>query len=52
MLGVGFLIYSALVGGVQGKAAPQAVFNKPIQLLGDVSDYGIMETTQIANLHR
>ncbi|RDI83315.1 hypothetical protein Vi05172_g6626 [Venturia inaequalis] len=41
MLGVGFLIYSALVGGVQGKAAPQAVFNKPIQLLGDMINNNI-----------
>lgn len=53
-LGVGFLICSTLVAGVQSKAASEilAVFDKPIQLFGNVSDFESLVFTQVANLHR
>lgn len=53
-LGVGFLICSAFVGGVQSKVASEilAVFDKPIQLFGNVNDFESLVCTQIADLRR
>jgi hypothetical protein len=53
-LGVGFLICSAFVANVQCKAASEilAVFDKPIQVFGNVSKFMVFVHNQLADFPR